>query len=298
MASPDTGIGIKMASPGTFRAYLELFRAPNLFTAASDVLAGYAVAGVNGNPAWLMLASMGVYAGGVAFNDIFDRKLDAIERPERPLPSGRLTTSAASLAASAALICGVGAASRYSLWSSLFAATIALLALIYDFAGKRTPLGPLNMGLCRAFNFLLGVSASPSALATNWPLGLLALVYITGLTFLSRSEVGGANRTAVRVAATTTMLVASGLMATAIIRRSLTGAILAAWFVAGTLPPFWRCWRNREASNVRRVIKAGILSLVLLDASVAASYKNPGYGVVILLLGSLSLALARVFATT
>ncbi|HET6840541.1 MAG TPA: UbiA-like protein EboC [Candidatus Angelobacter sp.] len=295
---PDAGVGIKLDSTGAFRACLELFRAPNLFTAASDVLAGYAVAGVNGNPAWLMLASMGIYAGGVAFNDIFDRKLDAIERPERPLPSGRLTTSAASIAASAALICGVCLAITCSLWSGLFAATIGLLAFIYDFAGKRTPLGPLNMGLCRAFNFLLGVSAKPSALVTNWHLGLLALVYITGLTFLSRSEVSGASRTAVRIAATTTMLVASGLMATAIIRRSIPGEILAAWFVAGTFPPFWRCWRNSEATNVRRVIKAGILSLVLLDASLAASYKNPGYGAAILLLGAISLLLARVFATT
>jgi 4-hydroxybenzoate polyprenyltransferase len=295
---PDTGVGIKMGSTGAFRAWLELFRAPNLLTAASDVLAGYAVAGVNGNPVLLMLASMGIYAGGVAFNDIFDRRLDAIERPERPLPSGRLTTSAACIAASAALICGVCAAISYSLLSGLFAATIGLLAFIYDFAGKHTLLGPLNMGLCRAFNFLLGISATPSALVTNWHLGLLALVYITGLTFLSRSEVSGASRLAVRIAATTTMLVASGLMATTIIRRSLTGEILAAWFVAGTFPPFWRCWQNRDATNVRGVIRAGILSLVLLDASIAASYRNPGYGVAILLLGALSLALARVFAAT
>ena len=52
------------------------------------MLAGYAIAGL-GQPerlAWLLVATATLYAGGIVFNDYFDRTLDAVERPERPIP--------------------------------------------------------------------------------------------------------------------------------------------------------------------------------------------------------------------
>ena len=74
------------------RGYLELLRPPNVMTAVADVLAGYAVAGLSNWAAlpWLLGATACLYAGGVVLNDFFDRHLDARERPERPLPSGRV----------------------------------------------------------------------------------------------------------------------------------------------------------------------------------------------------------------
>ena len=75
-----------------YRGYLELVRPANVATALADVLAGYAVAGL-GNPGlgWLLLSTACLYAGGVVLNDVFDRDLDRIERPERPIPSGRVS---------------------------------------------------------------------------------------------------------------------------------------------------------------------------------------------------------------
>ena len=80
------------------RGYLELLRPPNVVTAIADVLAGYAVAG-RSNPRalpWLIGATVCLYAGGVVLNDFFDRHLDAVERPERPIPSGRVPASSAA----------------------------------------------------------------------------------------------------------------------------------------------------------------------------------------------------------
>src|SRR6186713_1838216 len=79
-------------------AYLELVRPANVATALGDVLAGFAVAGL-GNPGalpWLLVSTACLYAGGVVLNDVFDRNVDAVERPERPLPSGRVAVSHAS----------------------------------------------------------------------------------------------------------------------------------------------------------------------------------------------------------
>ena len=66
-------------------------RPANIVTAHADILAGYAAAGAtNGVHLVLLLAATtGLYGGGVVFNDVFDAKLDAMERPERPFQAGQ-----------------------------------------------------------------------------------------------------------------------------------------------------------------------------------------------------------------
>ena len=95
------------------RGYLELVRPANVATALADVLAGFAVAGLVERPAlpWLLVATACLYAGGIVLNDVFDRRLDAVERPERPIPSGRVPARRAAWFGAALLAAGVLAAS-------------------------------------------------------------------------------------------------------------------------------------------------------------------------------------------
>src|SRR5688572_18647501 len=84
--------------PVRARAFFELIRVPKLFAAAGDVLAGYLVVS-RGAVEWphllaLVAAGACLYAGGVVLNDYFDRAVDAVERPERPIPSGRVRPDA------------------------------------------------------------------------------------------------------------------------------------------------------------------------------------------------------------
>ena len=84
------------------RAYLELLRLPNVFTAMADVVMGFffvVVVNVPVDAARLGLlvgASSLLYCAGMVLNDVFDFDLDARERPERPLPSGRISRPAAA----------------------------------------------------------------------------------------------------------------------------------------------------------------------------------------------------------
>src|SRR3989442_12467344 len=75
----------------------ELVRLPNIFTAPPDVMMGLTVSGaaLTSSAATLLLASACAYAGGMAPNDACDATLDARERPERPIPSGRITRAGA-----------------------------------------------------------------------------------------------------------------------------------------------------------------------------------------------------------
>ncbi|WP_234588919.1 UbiA family prenyltransferase, partial [Micromonospora sp. MH99] len=89
----------------------ELVRAPAALSVPGDVVAGAAAAGTLGprTPA-LAGASVLLYWAGMAANDWADRELDAVERPERPIPSGRVTPTAALGLAAGLTAAGVGLA--------------------------------------------------------------------------------------------------------------------------------------------------------------------------------------------
>ena len=77
-------------------------RPANIVTAIADILAGIVITGYLKFPEYsllpvffLVLASVGLYGGGVVFNDVFDADLDKIERHERPIPSGLISKQSA-----------------------------------------------------------------------------------------------------------------------------------------------------------------------------------------------------------
>ena len=286
-----------------FRGYLELMRPPNVMTAVADVLAGYAVAGL-GNPRalpWLLGATACLYAGGVTLNDFFDRRIDAAERPERPIPSGRTPAAAAAILGFILLILGIAAAARATPEAGLLALAIAGLVLLYDSWGKRQRLfGPFNMGMCRALNLLLGVAAVPPALAGAGPLAVVPLVYIAAVTALSRGEVHGGKRGVGLFAliSLSFVLLALAVVALSTPRRSFAALALIALLTWRVWPPFWRAYRQPAAGAIRAAVKAGVLSLVLVDAVIGATYAGPVYAAAILATALVASALAWLFAVT
>ena len=106
-------------------------RPANIITSIADVLAGIAIAGFIFIPSLkidqlqpvllLCLATVGLYGGGVVFNDVFDAALDKIERPERPIPSGRVTVKEATLLGIILLLFGIVAAFIVSIISGIIA---------------------------------------------------------------------------------------------------------------------------------------------------------------------------------
>ena len=283
-----------------FPAVLSLVRPANVVTALADVLAGYAVAG-GGTPGlrWLLAATACLYAGGIVLNDVFDRDIDRVERPERPIPSGRIRWQAAALAGGLLLAAGIAFAALVNTATLAVSVSIALAVLLYDGWSKRQALiGPANMGLCRGLNLLLGVAAAPEALARSWPLALVPLTYIAAVTALSRGEVHGGRRGIAGFALISLIVVLMVLFALSGSARSWGGVALTVVLGWRVLPPFSAAYRHGDAPRIRRAIKTGVLSLVILDAVVGTIYGGPWYGVLILAIGVVAGALARVFAVT
>jgi 4-hydroxybenzoate polyprenyltransferase len=286
-----------------YRGYLELVRPANVATALADVLAGYAVAGLSSHRAlgWLLLSTACLYAGGVVFNDVFDRDIDRTERPERPIPSGRVRVAAATTLGLALLGVGILSASLATSAAGMVAAGTAASVFLYDAWGKRQGLlGPINMGMCRGLNLLLGVAATPERLAEAWPLALLPLLYITAVTAVSRGEVHGGRRGIAAFALISLSLVIVALLGLALGRTeaSWAGAAFTAVLAWRVLPAFWGAYRVPEPGPIRHAIRTGVLSLVLLDAVIGATYGGSVYSLTILATGLVASSLARRFAVT
>ncbi|MEW6282895.1 MAG: UbiA-like protein EboC [Candidatus Eremiobacterota bacterium] len=277
------------------RDYLRLIRPANVVTAAADVLAGFAASGAPARPALglLMLSGMCLYAGGVALNDLLDRREDALTRPERPIPSGRVSLLGAAILVALLLFSGLGLAFQVSPTSGVLAALLALLACLYDaWAKRRAFAGPLCMGSCRGLNLLLGVSLLPAALPGRCYLALLPVLYVGAITCVSRGEVERGRREAGRGLA---LLGASLVMLGCLSGGSPWSLGLLAWLGLRTGPAFWRAWRSRDPLHSRAAVRNGVLSLILLDGALAAAYAGPWLAALVLLLGFLARRLARAF---
>ncbi len=77
----------------SLRTYLQLMRFPAVFTAMADILLGFLLnhdsfqhdlMGLG----LLLVSSSCLYLAGMVLNDVFDREVDARERPNRPIPFG------------------------------------------------------------------------------------------------------------------------------------------------------------------------------------------------------------------
>jgi len=189
-----------------WRAYFELLRFPAVFTAVADVTMGWLVTRGSWDPwhvfALLVVASSCLYLAGMVLNDVFDADVDARERPERPIPSGRIPPAFAQRFGWTLLLCGMLpawlAATLTGAWRPAVVGTmLAVCVVLYDAVLKRTPAAPLVMGVCRTLNVLLGMSLAASAAAPNvyrpltmseWGIAAAMGIYVLGITLFARTE--------------------------------------------------------------------------------------------------------------
>lgn len=290
------------------KPYLQLTRPANIVTAISDILAGIAIAGFSfplfeidiPKAVFLCISTIGLYGGGIVFNDIFDLELDRIERPERVIPSGKVSKPNAIIFGCFLLSLGVAAAWFNSAVSAGIAFSVAICALIYDKFGKHHSfLGPINMGLCRGGNLILGMSIMQDSISTWWPIGFLPVCYIAAITMISRGEVHGGNKNTLYFAAFLYILVSSVQL---YISYKLGNILLATPFVALHIclifKPLLVAINNPVGPNIGKAVKSGVLSLIVMNAAWVSVSGNIIFALAVLCLLPVSIGLAKYFAVT
>ena len=144
-----------------FRTVLILGRVSNLPTVWSNCLAAWMLSGglQKGASQWplLLLLVAGcsfLYLGGMFLNDAFDVGFDTVHRPERPIPSKRISRWTVSILGAIWLVVGL-----LLLLPVSGAWAVALAVLLYDVVHKKTALGLLMMAGCRALIYpMVGVA--------------------------------------------------------------------------------------------------------------------------------------------
>ncbi len=261
------------------RAYLDLVRLPNLFTAAADVFAGFFYVG-GWFDQWsalvsLALASMCLYAGGAALNDVCDAKVDATVRPGRPIPSGRVTLGEALKLVTTLLIAGVALAAMASWQAGGIAVLIVAAIVLYNRVFKRTALASPLMGLCRGLNVALGMQGVNNLLdiATLRPIAIVGL-YVTAVTLFARTEARQSHRFRLVAGVAAQLVAIAGLWTiwrwTPDVRYPEFGwlaAGLAVWIVYNGLMAIV----TPSPAFVQRAVKRSVLSIIILDACIAWS---------------------------
>lgn len=140
---------------------------------------------------WIILSFLAgslAYAGGTTLNDVFDAGFDRQHRPERAIPSGRISRTAAGWVGGLQLAVGLG----LLVWvgaSPLAAAGLAATILGYNWLHKRWAGSVLLMAGCRV---MLAVTIATFPGHTFQPIFVAWIsalfVYIVVLSLLARRE--------------------------------------------------------------------------------------------------------------
>jgi 4-hydroxybenzoate polyprenyltransferase len=307
-----------MTSPrtSTLLAHLRLFRLPNIFTAASNVTVGYLLVHAGLVPLLpylcVLAASCLIYTAGMVLNDLFDAEVDARERPQRPIPSGRISAGHAARLGWGMLAAGVIAASiagyvvpghaavPFACGAAAF--VLAACGVGYNAVLKKTMFGSLGMGLCRFLNIAMAASLAP-ATAYGWlpakdgvaPYVVAAGigVYIVGVTMFARGEAGESARGQLLAALG---VMAAGLLLVAMLPMLPPHAGLlpfgnstpVMWWVLLALVGLSIGRRGVMAvvhpspENVQAAVKVALISLIALDAVILVAVQGPLYAVAVL----------------
>lgn len=132
----------------------------------------------------LFIPMMG-WIGGLYLSDILDRNLDKIEKPHRPIPSGRISPLEAFLVGLFFASLGIFLIIwKLNLYNLVLAAVIAVLVFLYAFFSKSHGLfGHLNRGLMTVIAFVFGVVCIDQHLSTIplyvWLMAIVFFVHDT-----------------------------------------------------------------------------------------------------------------------
>ncbi|MGC5015802.1 SCO3242 family prenyltransferase [Streptosporangium sp. DT93] len=290
------------------RDLAELVRAPAALSVPGDVAAGAAAGQVlGGRTLGLACSSVCLYWAGMAANDWADRHLDAVERPERPIPSGRVSPGTALGLAAGLTAAGLAAAALSGGRRALTVAVpLAAAVWSYDLMAKNTAAGPAAMALCRGLDVLLGATPGPGV-TRALPSALTVAAHTYLLTALSRAEVSGSGHglPAATLAGTAALAVATALAggdtpgapraarAVRVVRAGLT-----AWYAAAFGLSQARAVAEPSAPRLRAAVGTGIVALPALQGALVARGGATREGIAIAAAVPLGRALARKVSPT
>ncbi len=174
-----------------FSATIEVVRPHNMIAAGACVSAGYYIAGGRDGAAmmWPVILTALVVGLGNLINDYFDADIDKVNKPRRPIPSGRLSPA---YVFRLYLLGTVGlSVTGFFLLDAVPAVIILaweILLFLYAWKIKRLLLlGHLLVGLVASSAFIFGAVAVDNIEAVAFPV-LFAFMFVMGRELVKGAE--------------------------------------------------------------------------------------------------------------
>jgi 4-hydroxybenzoate polyprenyltransferase len=177
----------------------------------------------------LFAIATAIAAGTMPLNDIIDRNADAVNRPDRPIPAGRLTTGEAASLFAVLSVAGLAGAFAVGLGVGIFASALWIVATAYNLVGKRfSVIGNAMVSSCVSGSFAFGGFAASGSVS-----GVVAAVTVLGflasLTLETAGDIHDAEGDA--AAATRSFTASRGVPAALRLHLGLSLCVLAACIV-------------------------------------------------------------------
>ena len=224
----------------SLRGYLQIVRPVNACMAGIAVLLGVLIAGVEVTSIFflLFLAVFCITGAGNAINDYFDRDIDAINRPKRPIPSGDVSIRGALFYSVILFLVGIACAALVHPFCFGLACVNSLLLVAYAARLKGVPLaGNLVVSYLAGSIFLFGgAAAGLDGFMVNLPLAGIVFLPMTAREILKDAEdiegdrEGGASTLPMVIGVLTSCRIAGVLAAGAVILSLLP------------IMPWWNMW--------------------------------------------------------
>jgi 4-hydroxybenzoate polyprenyltransferase len=223
--------------------------------------------------AWLgMLSMFFAVAAANAINDVLDADADAVGKPGRPLPAGRLGAWSAMAAAGAAATASIGLAGALGGTEALWAMVLLAIAFLYSYCVKNTVLlGNAVVGLCACSPILFGALIAGRFRGVTWVgTGLsffFMFTYETLKTIADRESdaASGVHTFAVKAGLRSAVILLRGLVALLTILTAAASAVssrpalyLAAVLITFVLPA-WSAVAALGHAQTRKSINASIV---------------------------------------
>ena len=177
--------------------YIEILRPGNALMGAISIILVAIIDKTISIPVVLAMAAVFFEtAAGNVINDYFDYNIDLVNKPERPIPSGRISLkngrNYAYLLFLAGTICGFLISYMTNNWIPFIIVLIADVVLyLYAYKLKATPLiGNLAVGFMTGFGFVFGGFCinNPNIIMTSIFLGFFAFVMTTAREIIKDIE--------------------------------------------------------------------------------------------------------------
>jgi len=293
-----------------FKDYLILVRFPNLFTLPSNILVGFVIVSTLSQIVFVQVLfvvtiSILIYCVGIMLNDYFDFTIDKKERPDRPLPSGKISRKIAILLAFVFSILVLILSFIVSMQTLAISSILLAVVFGYDKYLKKTPVGPYTIATARVMNILLGVSVNINNIGNYSQIVILTFVlsitfvYVSLIGFLSKYEIYGFSNN-LKLFLFPTVL---GIIITSIVLFSYAGffrydslIILALFsFIMGL--SYYKI-SKKDSLGIQKIIQNMILSIIILDSTFLSGIGGIELGLVVLtLLAPLLLLSKKMYMT-